>query len=316
MDLNEFGKIGVLMGGSSSERAISLKSGIAVYESLRKENLDAVAIDIQTDDTVFCRQLLKQSGIDVAFVALHGRFGEDGGIQALLEEQGIPYTGSGPQASLLAMDKVASHKIFAKAGIPIPSCVVVSLSQDKSLDLSHIGLEAPFVVKPARQGSSIGLSIVGKEELKEAIEYASGFDKQVIVEEYIPGREITVGILGHEALSIVEIISQNKFYDYQAKYEPGKSSYVVPADLSDEISRQAQCIAQEAHKSLGCFGFSRVDMRLSPDNRLFVLEVNSIPGLTETSLLPKAAKVSGLSFVQLCIRILNLSYSHWQTTEF
>jgi len=309
-DLSSLGRIGVLMGGPSSEREISLSSGKAVYESLKGLALDVVAIDIITDDSQENRQIIQQANIDIAFIALHGHFGEDGQIQAILEQMNIPYTGSDPVASRLAMDKVASRRIFQEQGLPVPKYVVLSVRENLRFIFSIIqDLSFPLVIKPTRQGSSIGLSIVEiQDQLDEAIEYAAGFDEHVIIEEYIEGREITVGILGDSVLPVVEIIPQNKFYDYEAKYKPGKSSYVVPASLSTPVTMQAQDIAQTAHKLLGCFGFSRVDMRLSLDNIPFVLEVNSIPGLTLTSLLPKAARAAGIDFTQLCIKILRSAY--------
>jgi len=310
IDLSSFGRIGVLMGGPSSEREISLSSGRAVYESLKAQSLEVVAIDIRTDDWQENRLLIQQANIEIAFIALHGHFGEDGQIQTMLEQLNIPYTGSDPLASRLAMDKIASRRIFQKQGLPVPNYVVFSTHDNPRFIFRLIkNLSFPLVVKPAHQGSSIGLSIIDQaKQLDKAIEYAVGFDKQIIIEEYIQGREITVGILGDSALPIVEIIPQNKFYDYEAKYKPGRSSYVVPANLSAEATVASQDIARTAHRSLGCRGFSRVDMRLSPDNIPFVLEVNSIPGLTLTSLLPKAAKATGIDFNQLCIRILCLVY--------
>jgi D-alanine--D-alanine ligase len=308
-DLNKFGRIGVLMGGPSSEREVSLKSGGAVYESLKNQNLNAVAIDIKTDDQQQNRKLIREMRIGVAFIALHGHFGEDGQIQALLEELEIPYTGSGPAASRLAMDKIASRKIFQKKGLPVPNHIIFSIKdcQDLRRRVASV-LTQPFVVKPAAQGSSIRLSIVRtEEELEQAAKLAFKFGESIIVEEYIPGREITVGILGDSALPIVEIIPQNKFYDYEAKYTPGKSEYVVPACLSAQVTAESQRVALSAHRALGCFGFSRVDMRLSLGNIPFILEVNSIPGLTETSLLPKAAADSGINFDQLCFDILRLA---------
>ncbi|MFH1338328.1 MAG: D-alanine--D-alanine ligase [Candidatus Omnitrophota bacterium] len=307
--LNNFGRIGVLMGGPSSEREISLKSGRAVCDSLKKQNLDTVAIDIETDDRQQNCKLIRTTQIDVAFIALHGCFGEDGQIQALLEELEMPYTGSGPAASRLAMDKIASRKIFQKQGLPVPNYVIFSIKDCGDLrgKVTPV-LTQPFVVKPAAQGSSIGLSIAGaQEELEQAAKLAFKFDERIIVEEYIPGREITVGVLGDSALPVVEIIPQNKFYDYEAKYTPGKSEYVVPASLPAQITAEAQRVALSAHRALGCFGFSRVDMRLSPGNIPFILEVNSIPGLTEASLLPKAAAASGISFDRLCLHILRLA---------
>ena len=309
-DLSILGRIGVLMGGPSSEREISLSSGKAVYESLKGLALDVVAIDIITDDSQENRQIIQQANIDIAFIALHGHFGEDGQIQAILEQMNIPYTGSDPVASRLAMDKVASRRIFQEQGLPVPKYAVLSVRENSRFIFSIIeDLSFPLVIKPARQGSSIGLSIVEiEDQLDEAVEHAAGFDEHVLIEEYIKGREITVGILGDSVLPVVEVIPQNKFYDYEAKYKPGKSSYVVPASLSAPVTMQAQDIAQTAHKLLGCFGFSRVDMRLSLDNIPFVLEVNSIPGLTLTSLLPKAARAAGIDFTQLCIKIVRSAY--------
>ncbi|MFC1658070.1 D-alanine--D-alanine ligase [Candidatus Omnitrophota bacterium] len=309
-DLSSFGRIGVLMGGPSSEREISLASGKAVYESLKSLTPDIVALDILTDSRQENLRLIQQSGIDIAFIALHGRFGEDGQVQALLEEMNIPYSGSDPAASRLAMDKIASRRIFQEQGLPVPDYVSLCARDDLRFAFEISGhLSPPLVVKPCRQGSSIGLSIIeGQEELKSAIEYAVGFDEEIIIEEYIPGKEITVGILGDSPLPVVEIIPKKRFYDYEAKYKAGQSNYAVPADLPVQVTSRVQDVAHCAHKFLGCWGFSRVDMRLNPDNKPFVLEVNSIPGLTMTSLLPKAAKAAGMDFVNLCVFILRLAY--------
>jgi D-alanine-D-alanine ligase len=305
-NLNNFGRIGIFMGGPSSEREISLASGQAVYEVLKNQALDVVTIDILTDSWEENCKLIQKVNIDVAFIALHGHFGEDGQIQAMLELLNIPYTGSDSTASHLAMDKIASRRIFQDAGLPVPNYVILSGGDDPKIIQN---LSGPFVVKPTAQGSSIGLSIVKSEEkLNKAIDYALGFDGRVIVEEYINGREITVGILGDSALPVVEIVPQNKFYDYEAKYKPGMSDYIVPAKLSDKITAQAQDKALIAHRLLGCSGFSRVDMRLNHENIPFILEVNSIPGLMETSLLPKAARAMGIDFAQLCIQILRLTH--------
>ncbi len=307
--LNNFGRIGVLMGGASSEREISLKSGNAVYESLKNQALEVTAIDIQTDDWHQNQRIIQDLSLDIAFIALHGCFGEDGRIQALLEELNLCYTGSGPVASCLAMDKIASRRIFREQGLPVPNYVVFSANDDfRLLRQITAGLNPPFVVKPDQQGSSIGLSIVNAHDrLQQAIEYAAGFNERVIIDEYISGREITVGILGDSALPVVEIMPKKRFYDYEAKYKAGKSNYLIPADLSAPVTARAQTAALNAHKLLGCSGFSRVDIRLSPDNIPFILEINSIPGLTETSLLPKAAEAAGIDFTQLCIRILGLA---------
>ncbi len=310
IDLHDLGRIGVLLGGPSNERDISLKSGKAVLGCLKHVPLDTVAIDVQTASFDENRRLIQEANIDIAFIALHGCFGEDGQIQALLEEMDIPYTGSNSTASRFAMDKFVSRKMFQEQKLRVPNCVVLSLRDGPGAYARVMAdLTSPFVVKPASQGSSIGLSIVESEkQLKQAIEHAIGFDERIIIEEYIPGREITVGILGKSALPIIEILPGNKFYDYEAKYEVGKSNYVVPADLSKDASNEVTRIAIAAHQALGCSGFSRVDMRLNPDNVPVILEINSIPGLTQTSLLPKAAMAAGLNFQQLCLKILYLAY--------
>jgi len=297
------------MGGPSSEREISLKSGKAVYESLKQLGLQVVAIDIQTDNLEENISLLKSYKINCAFIALHGRFGEDGQIQALLDNLKISYTGSGAQASRLAMDKIASHKIFGAHGLSVPRYRVLEKTFHNKGRIVCDNLIFPLVVKPASHGSSIGLSIVDKnEDLDKAVDLAFGFDEKVIIEEYIRGREVTVGILEEKALPVIEIVPKKRFFDFQAKYQPGLTEYIVPANLEEGIAKKIQKAALSAHKLLGCFGFSRVDMILSRDNIPFVLEVNSIPGLTPISLLPKAAEIAGIEFGQMCLKLIELAY--------
>ena len=310
----DFGKIGVLMGGPSTEREISLKSGKTVYESLNQAGLKVIAIDIKSDGKDENIRLIKSHGIDVAFIALHGRFGEDGQIQEILDILKIPYTGSGAVASRLAMDKIASRKIFEASGLAIPRYKTEDkLSYKANWKAHHNDFVLPLVVKPATHGSSIGLSIVDREEyLDKSVDLAFSFDERIIIEEYISGREVTVGILDEKALPVIEIIPKKRFFDYEAKYQTGMTDYVVPAELEDEIARNIQKTALSAHKLLGCYGCSRVDMILSNDDIPFVLEVNTIPGLTATSLLPKAAKVVGIDFPQLCIRLIGLAYDKTQ----
>lgn len=303
-----FGKIGVLMGGPSTERTISLKSGKAVLNSLKDEGLNAVALDVKTNDLSTNIQLIKDSGIDIGFIALHGRFGEDGGIQQILEDLNLPYTGSGVMASRLALDKIASRYIFQIYGLAVPRYKVIHRPGVHKKSIIDNSFEFPLVVKPATHGSSIGLSIIDKrKELKKALDLAFSFDEYILIEEYIDGREITVGILKDRSLPVIEIKPKNRFFDYQAKYKPGLTQYIVPAQLKKEVAQRAKRSALLAHKFLGCEGFSRVDMILK-DITPFVLEVNTIPGLTQTSLLPKAAKVIGLSFNQLCIQLVKLAY--------
>jgi D-alanine-D-alanine ligase len=300
MNINDLKKyrIGVLAGGPSSERDISLKSGEAVFRALITKGLDTSLLDVDTDNLSL---LIKDTGIDLAFIALHGRFGEDGTVQRKLESMGVPYTGSGPAASQAALDKIVSKEKFIEKGIDVPAYSVMRAVSDASKGRTSF----PCVVKPRYEGSSIGLSIIDSADmLPAALEKALKYDKEVLVEEFIRGREITVGILGEEALPVVEIIPAGGVYDFAAKYHAKDTVYKVPADLSADITDLARKTGLKAHKTLGCEGFSRVDMRLAEDGRIYVLEVNTIPGLTERSLLPMAAKEAGLDFSALCVKML------------
>ena len=284
------------MGGWSSERPISLKSGGAVVTGLKETGCDAVPLDLKDPMTV--REEIERAGLDAAFIALHGHFGEDGGIQTLLDQLGIPYTGSSAQASRRAMDKVSFRKIVTEAKIRMPEGVALSEVEGGS----PFGL--PWVVKPSLEGSSIGISIVDtEEELPKAIENAARYSPSVMIEEYIQGQEITVGILQDQALPPVEIIPKNRFYDYESKYGGG-TEYWVPARIGDSKNHEAGRIGLAVHQLIGCRSFSRVDMILGKDGELYVLEVNTIPGLTDKSLLPKAAAAAGISFKELCVKIL------------
>lgn len=294
-------RVAVLMGGPSSERGISLKSGNAVCQALSDSCYVPIAIDAVDE----WEDLLKEAGVSVAFIALHGKFGEDGTVQAILEDMSIPYTGSGVSASRLAIDKVASRKIFQKAGIPVPEYIVVK-KPSYEFDCRAIGF--PMVIKPALQGSSIGLSIIEeKSQIKKAMDLAYVHDSEILAEKFIKGDELTVGILDDVALPVIKIVPNRKFYDYKAKYTSGDTQYLVPAPVETNFYKKAQEIALAAHNALGCRDFSRVDMILGADGIIRVLEVNSIPGLTSTSLLPKSAAVVGLSFKDLCIKIIELA---------
>lgn len=298
----KIGRIGVLMGGSSSERKISLKSGQAVYQALKEQNPEVVPLDIRNNSL----KKIKQAKISFAFIALHGKFGEDGTIQRILESLHIPYTGSGVIASSLCLDKIASRRIFEHHSIPVPKYDILNRKYRKRY-IKELDLEFPIVVKPSTQGSSIGVTFVDKTwQLKQALILAFNYDDTIIIEKYIPGREITVGILEDRPLPVVEIVPKKRFFDFQAKYEEGKSDYVVPAKLPQRHYKKAQEIALLAHQALGCRVFSRVDMILNKGTP-FVLEVNSIPGLTSRSLLPMAAQVEGISFGQLCLKIVQSS---------
>jgi len=296
-------KIAVLAGGTSSEREISLESGKAVYKALKEEGCSVIFIDVDKDTDKLKTALLKNK-IDVAFIALHGRFGEDGTIQELLEGLGMPYTGSGPKASRCALDKLASKEVFASSRIDTPPFKTFKRTEKINLN----GLDVPVVVKPINEGSSIGLSIVKtKKNLKVAIDKAYNYDDTVLIEKYIKGREITVGILNEKPLQPIEIVPGAEFYNYEAKYSSADTKYIVPALITDEANKRAKMLATQAHTSLGCKGFSRVDMILDQKDKPYVLEVNTIPGLTSRSLLPKAALEAGISFGSLCKKIVELA---------
>jgi D-alanine-D-alanine ligase len=309
MEIKNFGRVGVLMGGPSSERDISLKSGKAVFSALKEANVEAVAIDITTDNSRENVSLLKKYNLDCAFIALHGRFGEDGAIQSILEGMHLPFTASGVKASKLAMDKIGSLEIFSHGGLCVPKSQFLGKSayQKEKNFTSQFGF--PLVVKPANHGSSIGLSLVERiQELPAAIQLAFKFDEHIIIQEYVPGRELTVGILDEVALPVIEIITKNKFFDFTAKYQDKSTQYILPAVLGQGVGLEIQQAALKAHKLLGCYGCSRVDFILTKDSRAYILEVNTIPGMTATSLLPKAAKIVGIEFSQLCFKLLELAY--------
>ena len=308
-DSKKFGRIGVLMGGPSTEREVSLKSGKAVCDALKALSLEVVGIDITTDSQEENIRLIKSHHLDCAFIALHGRFGEDGQIQEILDRLKIPYTGSGALASKLAMDKIASLHIFEINGLRVPGYEVIEISSYSPGWKAHHKLGFPLVIKPATHGSSIGLSIIDNaNQLDKAVVLAFSFDSRVIIQEYIAGREITVGILDTLVLPVIEIIPKNRFFDYEAKYQAGMTDYIVPAKLDEGIAKKAQSAALSAHRALGCFGCSRVDMILDKENVPFVLEINTIPGFTQTSLLPRAARVAGIDFAGLCLKLIELAY--------
>jgi len=296
-------KIAVLAGGLSSEREISLKSGRAVFNALLGLNLNTIFLDLVEN---FKQQILKVNA-DVVFIALHGKQGEDGTIQKILEESNICYTGSGPQASYNALSKIISKEIFTQHKIKIAPYQIFKKNQNVTQgEMDKINL--PAVIKPSSEGSSIGLSIVHeKRNLKSAIEKAFEYGDDIIIEDYIKGDEITVAILDRKPLPVVKITPGAQFYDYEAKYFRNDTKYEVPAPIDENIYNIAQRIGLESHQALGCCDFSRVDMIISEKKEIYVLEVNTIPGLTERSLLPMAAKCSGLSFPKLCVKILCLA---------
>ncbi|OIO37654.1 MAG: hypothetical protein AUJ75_03820 [Candidatus Omnitrophica bacterium CG1_02_49_10] len=298
-------KIGVLAGGVSSEREVSLASGRAVHKALTDEGLNAVIIDLGEN---YYSDIMK-ADIDFAFISLHGGPGEDGTVQMLLEYRDIPYTGSGVAASRAAMNKAVSHSRFASSGIPAPRHNVLW----KGEEVSPGGLKFPLVVKPACEGSSIGLTIVDKADgFLGAVNEAFKYGKFIIIEEYIKGSDITVGIIGEEALPVIKIVPKARFYDYRSKYTKGMSEYLVPAPIDSVIYKKAQDLALKTHRALGLSGFSRIDMILGEDGDIYVLEANSIPGMTETSLLPKAAGAMGIDFNKMCLRLVDLGIESFE----
>ena len=289
-------RIGILMGGVSHEREISLKTGKAILKALQEGGYNAVGI-VASFDIV---QRLLEDRIDVAFIALHGRWGEDGTVQGLLELLRIPYTGSGVLASALAMNKIKAKEIFLYHGIPTPEFVIPQKEEPPD-----IPFPPPWMVKPASEGSTIGVSAAkNTEELKDALRHARRYDHQVFIERFIVGRELTVGILKDEPLPVVEIAPKGGVYDYHAKYTPGMTEYIVPASIGEQEMEEVQRISLKAYHVLGCKGCARVDLFFDQKGEIFVAEVNTLPGMTETSLVPKAAASKGISFPQLVQIIL------------
>lgn len=295
------------MGGTSAEREVSLRSGKAIYNALRDLGYDVVAIDAGPD---IC-DALKKEEVEIAFIALHGGHGENGAVQGMLEVLGIPYTGSRVLASALAMDKVASKKLFLYHKIPVSSFVVISNQSEvigqKSVDyrLPTIDFALPWVVKPTTEGSSIGVSIVRDEgQIKPAVDKAFSLCERIIIERYIDGKEVHIGILHDRVLGGVEVKPSLEFYSYEAKYTAGLTEYILPPEIDNRAYERAKETALSAHNALGCKGATRVDLRIDGESNPYVLEVNTIPGMTETSLLPKIARLAGLNFSELIEEIL------------
>jgi D-alanine-D-alanine ligase len=291
--------VGVLLGGHSAEREVSLRTGAAILAALGRLGHRSVGIDAGRD----LAQALVRRKVDVAFIALHGRGGEDGTVQGLLECLGIPYTGSGVLASALAMDKKQSKWVFRAHGLPTPDFEVLARGAHRGWPLER--LEPPVVVKPVCEGSTVGMSVVRtRGALARALATAFRYDAEALVEAFVPGRDLTVGVLGDTVLPAVEMRPRGGFYSYRAKYTAGATEYLVPAPLTTRQLARTQKLALAAHRALGCRGASRVDFRLDAGGRPRLLEVNTIPGMTETSLLPKAAAVAGIGFDELVGRIL------------
>jgi len=285
------------MGGTSAEREVSLRSGTAIYNTLKRLGYNVVDIDAGPD---ICNELYKKK-VELVFLALHGGHGENGSVQGMLEVLGISYTGSGVLASALAMDKEASKKIFLYHKIPVPPFVVLS----KEHGAKNIEFDLPWVVKPATEGSSVGVSIVKSETgFKQAVETAFSYSSRAIVEKYIEGKEIHIGILNDKVLGGVEVKPSLEFYNYEAKYTPGLTEYILPPEIDSRAYERTKAAAISAHIALGCKGATRVDLRLDIEGNPYVLEVNTIPGMTETSLLPKIASLAGFDFPALIEEII------------
>lgn len=318
-------RIGVLMGGQSSERDVSIRSGLAIYQSLQELGYNSVLVDVGKDIVT----LLKKEKVKFAFLALHGGTGENGAIQGLLEVLGIPFTGSGVLASALAMDKIASKKIFSYHEIPVVPFIVLKKprtgKKQKPKNAPEKGttdaagaylfphfpspsFDLPWVVKPAAEGSSIGVCIVREETgLHPCIEKAFSFGDRVLVEKYIKGKELHVGIVGDRVLGEVEVRPSLEFYNYEAKYTSGLTEYVIPPKIDENTLVRVREMALKAHLGIGCTGISRVDFMVDEDNNPFILEVNTLPGMTTTSLIPKIAGAAGLSFNDLIEEMIRIA---------
>ncbi len=301
-------KIGVICGGISSEREISLKTGEGIFKALENGGYDVEYIDFKGDNVSAFKN------IDIAFLALHGKYGEDGTVQGLLELLKIPYTGSGVLASSLAIDKIFSKKIFLFEKIPTPAYIGLSLSMNISIEeikkdvIEKIGY--PLVVKPSREGSTIGITIIQDEgDLEDAINFAKIYDSSILLEKFISGRQMTVSLIGDKpiALPITEIRPKSGFYDFKSKYTAGLTEYITPAKLESNLEKEIKELAIKTHNCLGCYGVSRVDLIIDENDMPFILEINTMPGMTETSLVPKSAAAAGITFERLAEIILNYS---------
>jgi len=297
--MSRFGKVAVLMGGRSAEREVSLRSGGAVVAALRRQRVDAHPIDTGNE---YLGQLAR-GGFSCAFIALHGRGGEDGTIQGALELLGLPYTGSGVLASALGMDKVRSKQLWRGVGLPTPAFRVMRDEGDTEAALDELGL--PLMIKPVREGSSLGATRVAeKDQLAAAFREAAALDKEVLAERWIQGKELTVSILDGEALPAIGLETPRGFYDYAAKYQANDTRYLLPSGLPAAREQELQALSLAAFEALGASGWGRVDLMLDQAGAPWLLEINTVPGLTDHSLVPMAAKAAGIDFDALVLRIL------------
>ena len=304
LDATVFGKVGVLFGGRSAEREISLISGEGVLQALKSRGIEAHPFDPGTHSLAD----LAAQGFDRVFIALHGRYGEDGSLQGALEQLGIPYTGSGVMASSVGMDKITTKKLWLMEGVPTPKYATVDADTDLDALVAELGL--PLIVKPPLEGSSIGITkVTDRNQLADAIALVASMDDAVLAEQFVTGREFTVAVLGQgaaaRALPIVEIVAPEGKYDYQNKYFTDDTQYHCPAPLPDELTQEIQRHAVNAYRALGCEGWGRVDVLVrESDMRPFLLEVNTSPGMTTHSLVPMAARAVGIGYEDLCVEIL------------
>jgi len=295
----QFGKVAVLMGGKAAEREISLRSGQAVTGALIRQGIEAVACDVSTIAEL--NEIAKT--YDRAFIALHGRWGEDGTVQAILDDLGLPYTGSGMTASAIAMDKLRTKWLWQGAGLPTPKFLWVSDTQP--FDATQFSIPFPVIVKPSHEGSSIGMRKVNcLDELEDAVKYAQQFDSEVLIEQWITGSEYTAGVLNGKALPLIELKTTHEFYDFDAKYKSNDTQYICPCALDAGLEQQIQQLILQAFDVVGAKTWGRVDVMLDANNQPWLIELNSVPGMTDHSLVPMAAKVSGQTFEQLVADIL------------
>lgn len=298
-------RVALLAGGRSGERAISLASCEGAKEALEEAGFPVTVLDPASRQDLI---KLIEGSFDVAFLCVHGKYGEDGTLQGLLEIIGLPYIGSGVWSSSLAIDKAKAKVFYERDGIPTPPSVTLYKSEDYSQLEIIKDLGERCVVKPATEGSSLGLYIVeGEQDIKEAIDQVFSIDNEAVVERFVQGREFTVAVIGNDdlqALPVIEIVPTNEFYDFESKYAPGRSKHICPAELDERQTQRVQELAMAAHRALGCAGLSRSDFILDEDGVFWILETNTIPGMTGTSLLPDAARAAGISFSELCTRLV------------
>lgn len=305
--MTSFGKVAVLFGGHAAEREVSLRSGAAVLAGLQNAGVDAHGIDTQS----YPLAQLKADGFERAFIVVHGRGGEDGALQGALEHLGLPYTGSRVLGSALAMDKIRTKQVWKTLGLPTAEFSVVHRGQFKADDAAALlaQFDGPIFVKPANEGSSIGMTkATDAATLVAAIEEAFKFDAEVLLERFIDGEEYTVSILGETALPAIRLRTTHDFYDYSAKYQSGDTEYLCPCGLSDADEQALGELCVAAFKAVAASGWGRVDVMRDKNGHWCLLEVNTVPGMTQTSLVPKAAKVAGLSFEQLVVAVLEQAY--------